>query len=169
MTQDKTETNLIQAEEYLKHWIIKATRPEDFRLDVWVAQEKFYNAYLSLFDNKWGYLCAITGIDRPASLDEEGNPIGENHIEVLYHVAEGEAITTLHVLLPYSNLQLPSICELVPSASMYERELMEMLGVDLAGTPSREKLVLPDEWPDGIYPLRKSFKGLNTVTMEEFE
>jgi Ni,Fe-hydrogenase III component G len=32
----------------------------------------------------------------------------------------------------------------------------------VVGTPDPGKLLLPDDWPDGVYPLRKSFTGLET-------
>jgi Ni,Fe-hydrogenase III component G len=37
-----------------------------------------------------------------------------------------------------------------------------MFGVILEGMPMRDKLLLPDDWPDWVYPLRKSFKGLES-------
>jgi NADH-quinone oxidoreductase subunit D len=30
-----------------------------------------------------------------------------------------------------------------------------MFGVDVVGTPNPDRLFLPDDWPDGVYPLRK--------------
>jgi Ni,Fe-hydrogenase III component G len=48
----------------------------------------------------------------------------------------------------------------VPTATLYERELQEMFGFVVAGTPDSGRLLLPDDWPDCVYPLRKSFKGL---------
>jgi ech hydrogenase subunit E len=32
---------------------------------------------------------------------------------------------------------------------------MEMFGVVVEGTPNTNRLFLPDDWPDGVYPLRK--------------
>ncbi|MCX7976926.1 MAG: NADH-quinone oxidoreductase subunit C, partial [Bellilinea sp.] len=52
---------------------------------------------------------------------------------------------------------LPSICPLIPSATLGERELMEMFGVKVEGTPDTSRLILADSWPEGVYPLRKSF------------
>ncbi|NMC80497.1 MAG: hydrogenase large subunit, partial [Chloroflexi bacterium] len=56
---------------------------------------------------------------------------------------------------------------LIPSATLYERELMEMMGVQLVGTPSSDRLLLPDEWPENVFPLRKSFTGLNSLPQEQ--
>ena len=163
---NNTKMAIQKAESLLNEWAISSTCPESFRFDPVISPQNFYKAVTILVENNWGYLSAITGIDRPAPATED-NPEAENYIEVLYHFSEGEAVTTLHIYIPYANLELESICGLIPSASMYERELMEMLGIDIPGTPDRRKLVLPNEWPDGVYPLRKSFTGLNAVNLKE--
>ena len=53
---------------------------------------------------------------------------------------------------------VPSVCAIIPSASFFERELIEMFGITVDGTPNRDRLFLPDDWPQGVYPLRKDFK-----------
>ena len=40
----------------------------------------------------------------------------------------------------------------------FERELSEMFGVTVVGIPNPERLYLPDDWPEGVYPLRKDFE-----------
>jgi Ni,Fe-hydrogenase III component G len=62
--------------------------------------------------------------------------------------------------VPYHDPRLPSICPLIPSATLYERELIEMFGFVIEDTPDPARLLLPDDWPDGVYPLRKAFEGL---------
>jgi Ni,Fe-hydrogenase III component G len=37
---------------------------------------------------------------------------------------------------------------------------MELLGIEVVGTPDTSRLILPENWPAGVYPMRKSFKGL---------
>ena len=39
-------------------------------------------------------------------------------------------------------------------------ELIEMFGFVIEDTPDPARLLLPDDWPDGVYPLRKAFEGL---------
>jgi len=33
-----------------------------------------------------------------------------------------------------------------------------MLGVAVIGAPDEGRLFLPDDWPDGVFPLRKEFR-----------
>ena len=79
---------------------------------------------------------------------------------MLYHFCRGAAIITLRVSVPYEAATVPTICGVISSATLYERELSELFGIVVEGTPDPRRLVLADDWPDGVYPLRKSFKGL---------
>jgi Ni,Fe-hydrogenase III component G len=50
---------------------------------------------------------------------------------------------------------VPSICRLIPSAVVFERELREMFGIAVIGIPNADPLFLPDGWAEEVYPLRK--------------
>jgi NADH:ubiquinone oxidoreductase subunit C len=160
-----TAANLKLAEDLLKPWTIEMKQPEDIRLDVVIRPQDLKAATRALIDAHWGYLSAITGLDKPVEKTAQGDEgvgkdvFAEDFLEVLYHFCYGAAVTTLRVSVPYSAANLDSVCEIIPSATLYERELMEMFGVEIKGTPSHEKLLLADDWPDGVYPLRKSFTG----------
>ena len=129
---------------------------DDFRLDANLRPEMLITAIKALMASGWVYLSAITGLDIPPVEGETQ----EGQIELLYHFCSGPSILTLRTRVPYSNPVVASVCSLIPYATLYERELIEMLGVTIQGTPSTDRLLLPDDWPDGVYPLRKSFKGL---------
>ncbi len=132
---------------------------DDYRLDANLRPDKLLAAIQTLQRAGWHYLSAITGIDVPPT-SEGGDAAQEGQIELLYHFCSGPATLTLRMHVPYSHPVVPSVCGLIPYATLYERELIEMLGVEIEGTPSKERLLLPDDWPDGVYPLRKSFTGL---------
>ncbi|QCE33781.1 hydrogenase large subunit [Acetobacteraceae bacterium] len=53
------------------------------------------------------------------------------------------------------SLEFPSVTMKVPAAVWGERELRDMYGLVPVGLPDERRLVLPDDWPDGLYPLRK--------------
>ena len=50
---------------------------------------------------------------------------------------------------------VPSIAGLVPGAAWAELEMQDLLGIESRGHPSPRRLVLPDDFPRGVYPLRK--------------
>lgn len=53
------------------------------------------------------------------------------------------------------NPKVDSITEVVPAANWAEREMRDLLGIEPVGHKYPKRLVLPDGWPDGVYPLRK--------------
>lgn len=150
-----TPDSLERAADLLAPWGKDLTRPDERRMDVTLTADDLKSAVSALVAAHWGYLSAITGIDRPASEGETGE------IEVMYTFCWGAAITSLRVRVPYEDARVCTVCDLIPSASFYERELMEMFGVTVEETPNPERLMLPDNWPEGVYPLRKSFSGLH--------
>lgn len=144
-----TTENLLQSvQELLAPWTQEIRTPESNRLDFILLPADLPLAASVLTEASWGYLSAITGLDN-------GPEAGS--IEALYHFCNGAAIATLRIDLPRTEPIVPTVCTVIPSATLYERELMEMFGVNVEGTPNRERLFLPDDWPDGVYPLRKDF------------
>jgi Ni,Fe-hydrogenase III component G len=55
-------------------------------------------------------------------------------------------------------LEIETVTDIFPGAVLYERDLMEMLGVQVKGHPDPRRLFLPDDWPAGKFPLRKEVK-----------
>ncbi len=59
--------------------------------------------------------------------------------------------------LPESDARLDSITPLIPGAAWSEQEFKDLLGIQPAGHPDPRRLVLPDDWPEGMHPLRRDF------------
>jgi NADH:ubiquinone oxidoreductase subunit C len=175
-----TEEALAQAEELLKPFTLISARPSTDRLDVTILPTAIESAVRAIRDMQWGHLTAITGLDRPGSQapspeDKQWSriltepqvigsaPVPEGSIEILYHFCQKAAIVTLRTSVRYSFAVIPSICGIIPAATLYERELGEMYGIKVVGTPSTSKLLLPDDWPEEIFPMRKSFTGVEML------
>jgi Ni,Fe-hydrogenase III component G len=160
-----SEDILANARTILKPWTLAENTPEKERLDITIDAGNIKKSVQALMDAQWGYVSAITALDRAEFMTEEGSaerkPVeGKGNLEVLYHFCSGPVVTTLRVALDYKKAEIDSICDIIPSMTLYEREAAELLGIDFKGTPSTEHLLLPDDWPTGIYPLRKTFTGL---------
>ncbi|MCM2322602.1 MAG: NADH-quinone oxidoreductase subunit C [Oligoflexia bacterium] len=56
---------------------------------------------------------------------------------------------------PAADPSFESITPDIPNAGWSEREYMDLLGLKFSGHPKPKRLVLADDWPEGIYPLRK--------------
>jgi formate hydrogenlyase subunit 5 len=90
---------------------------------------------------------AITGIDLGANLG------------VFYHIRTSKSgIITIRVEVPKEKPQIKTISDLMPGAAFDEMEVTDLVGVVFEGHPSPGRLVLPDNWPDGVFPLRKETK-----------
>jgi Ni,Fe-hydrogenase III component G len=126
--------------------ILSWDRPEANRTDMVLVPEHHLPVISHLHQIQWGYLAAITGLDHGPD---------EAKLEVLYHYCSGAEVLTLRVRVNREQAALPSICSIVPHASVFERELSEMFGITVYGTPDDSRLFLPDDWPMERYPLRK--------------
>lgn len=78
-------------------------------------------------------------------------------IEILYHMAFDKhgIIITVKVLVKKPKPEMPSFVDFMPAAEWIEREIHEMFGVNFMGHPDLKTLLLPDDWPEGVYPLCK--------------
>jgi NADH-quinone oxidoreductase subunit D len=110
----------------------------------------------ALQEARWGYLSAITGLDR-MRLETAGGDTAtlEPAFEVLYHFCREEAVLTLRVTVPRERPVIPSISRVLPSAILQERELAETFGIQITDMPAQGRLLLSDDWPPGFYPMRK--------------
>jgi NADH:ubiquinone oxidoreductase subunit C len=158
------------ADALLQGFAVGAVTHAPGRVEAVVRREDLCAAVKTIIDARWGYLAAITGLDHPwprttkpaaGAAPAEGDQPMEDRLEALYQFVSGPVVATLRVSVPYHDSRVPSVCGIIPSATLYERELMEMFGVAVEGTPDTGKLLLPDDWPDGVFPLRKAFKGLD--------
>ncbi|RDT62691.1 hydrogenase large subunit, partial [Klebsiella pneumoniae] len=62
---------------------------------------------------------------------------------------------TVRVEVDPNKPEYPSVTPRVPAAVWGEREVRDMYGLVPVGLPDERRLVLPDDWPDELYPLRK--------------
>jgi Ni,Fe-hydrogenase III large subunit/Ni,Fe-hydrogenase III component G len=60
-------------------------------------------------------------------------------------------------------LAFPSLTPVIPAAAWYEREIRDMFGLEPVGHPDLRPLVLHENWPQGVYPLRKDFDPATAV------
>jgi Ni,Fe-hydrogenase III component G len=127
-------------------WCSTAQYPEPHRLDLRLPAADLVPAVSALIQAHWGVLTAITGLD----VGSQGQSL-----ELLYHFCASSSVVTLRILLPREAPVVPSLCQLIPSASVLEREIIEMFGVTVTDTPDSSRLYLPDDWPPEIYPMRK--------------
>jgi NADH:ubiquinone oxidoreductase subunit C len=92
------------------------------------------------------FLSTISGVDEGAAF------------EIIYHFSTPEQDFNLRTAIPRETPHVATITPLIPGAILYERELQDMFGIVVDGIPDGRRLVLPDDWPQGQFPLRKDWK-----------
>ncbi len=80
-----------------------------------------------------------------------------NELELNYHMACGGTVT-LKNRVPREKPVTRTITDILQGANLYEREVFDLLGIVFEGHPNLERLLLPDVWPQGNYPLRRDWK-----------
>jgi membrane-bound hydrogenase subunit beta len=103
-------------------------------------------------------LLILTGLD-----EAESGTYG-----VIYHMARPDGVViNIKVHLPKDNPVMKSVTDRFPSAEAYERELVDLLGIVVTGLPEGSRYPLPDNWPEGQYPLRKDWKPADAAPAPE--
>jgi membrane-bound hydrogenase subunit beta len=127
----------------------KFVMPRVRRIFVEVPQDNFIEV-LNHLKNKMDFnsLCTITGLDS-----------GER-FEVIYHLAndKGEMVN-VKIFTPRSAPKVKTVTAIYEGATFYERELVDLLGIEVTGLAPGRRYPLPDDWPVGQYPLRKDWKS----------
>jgi membrane-bound hydrogenase subunit beta len=106
-------------------------------------------------DLQFSILLTMTGLDSGESF------------EIIVHLAHWDG-TTMHlkVLIPKANPVWQSLIPTFANAELYEREIADLLGVQVQGLPPGSRYPLPDNWPAGQFPLRKDWKQADLATQE---
>lgn len=77
---------------------------------------------------------------------------------------------TVSADIQQENPYFDSLSKDIYSASLFEREIWEMFGVEPKGSPDLRRLNLHDEvWPKGNFPLRKDFKQPQAGALSEYK
>ncbi len=74
---------------------------------------------------------------------------------LLSYVFSGEVVVVLQVKVDREKPEVPSLAPVLDGALVYEREIHDLFGIVPAGHPDLRRQALPEDWPAGLYPLRK--------------
>lgn len=97
-------------------------------------------------DEKTG-ITAITGLDLGANLG------------IIYHTHTANGFFGIRAEVPKENAKIQTIIDIIPGAALHELEVADLFGVAFEGNPSPKHFLLTDNWPVGVYPLRKDVKA----------
>ncbi len=103
----------------------------------------------SLLNHRFGApLSTMVGLDDRAR---------SGQFRLVYVFSVGRQWVSVETEVDPAQPRFPSVTPALPAAHWYEREVQDLLGLTPEGHPDPRRLVLHDDWPEGVYPLRKDF------------
>lgn len=122
---------------------------DEDQMTITVAIDSLPDVVEYLYFGRGGFLPMMVGNDE--------RPLTGNY--ALYYILsmeeEDPCWCTVRVEVPADTCEFPSVTPRVPACVWSEREVRDMYGLTPVGLPDERRLVLPDDWPDDLYPLRK--------------
>ena len=133
----------------IKNKLITIEQKTNNRIYLLCEAENSYAISKFLFEDVGCRFVIATGID------------ADNCFEILYHFAYdqlGYVITVKAFIRDREKPAVESITPFLPGAEWTEREIHDLLGINFKNHPNLQRLILADDWPEGVYPLRKEVK-----------
>ena len=137
-----------ELQEKFSYFAEKINIQSDRRIWAEVESANFFEAFDYIVKKMdFPMLCLIIGLDS-----------GDN-LEFIYHLARRDGtMLNLKTFVPKTNPVHKSVTtDYFPGAELYERELVDCFGAKIEGLPEGNRYPLPDDWPEGQYPLLKSW------------
>ena len=95
-----------------------------------------------------------------ASASDSGDTLEVNYHYTINFGGQLEEIQiTFRVTVEKKDLWLPTLTDITPATVFSERELREMMGIEIDGLKDKRHLFLTDEFPEGVYPWRRDETG----------
>lgn len=82
---------------------------------------------------------------------------GDYAVSYIFAFDEEKKFLVLQSRVPADDLKISSITPEVPAADWTEREARDLLGIVPVGHPDDRRLILPDDFPKDIHPLRREY------------
>ena len=145
MNLEKLNTILME----MKDRLINIEQVGDRRIYLPCESQNARDVCKFLFDDLGLRFVIATGID------------SDDCFEVLYHFSNdetGHVVTVKAFIRDRENPAIESISTFIPGAEWIERELHDLLGIEIKNHPNMRRLILHDDWPEGVYPLRKEVR-----------
>lgn len=127
---------------------IEAYEPVDRKLYVKLHKDAVVPMADYLFNEVGARFLITAGTDRRESL-------GTFEINHIFAMDEEHGYVCLLAEVDPNDAKIQSITPVVPGAGWAEREFRDVIGVEPVGHPDPRRLVLADDWPEGVYPLRR--------------
>lgn len=118
------------------------------RIQLSVEREKIQALTEYVFNTLRARLIMSVGTDK--------TPIdGSYTVIYIYSLDTQNLLIHVKEIVPQDDPSVPSVTGIVPGADWHEREVYDLLGIKAIGHPDPRRLILSDDWPEDVFPLRK--------------
>lgn len=100
---------------------------------------------------------------------DERKETGGYRIRYVFSYPREDQFLILGIKVEEKEPVFPSLTPSVPQANWQEREVQDLFGLTAEGHPDPRRLVFHEDWPEGLYPLRKDFKFSGKIPREKGE
>ncbi|ABL77593.1 hydrogenase large subunit [Thermofilum pendens] len=135
--------------------LLGVEKPYPDQLYLYVERTKLPEVCSYVYYELGGFLSTMAGSD-------ERSLHGAYRLYYVFSIEEGyedgkKPWVVVVTNIPPHDTKFSSVTPKIPAASWYEREVRDLLGLVPENHPDPRRLVLPDDWPEGVHPLRKEF------------
>lgn len=140
--------------------VLEVTRQTDDQITALVDRNDLPLAVKTLYYDIGGFIVTMVPNDERAlngnfalyyTISMEGSKMTENDD----FAADEKCFITVRTLIPGADPTFPSVTPFVPACVWYEREAYDMFGLVAENLPDKRRLLLSDDWPENLFPLRK--------------
>ena len=120
------------------------------RIYITVSPSDVVEAARRLHQDMGARFCIASGMEMETVFEILYHFMFENESSPLYGV-----LASIRICLDKNTPVADSITSAVPAAVWIEREMHELLGIEFRNHPDMRPLLLPEDWPKDVYPLRR--------------
>lgn len=84
-------------------------------------------------------------------------------LQYIFSEAHRDQFFVLEVSINEKFPEFSSVASFLPQANWQEREIQDLLGLKALGHPDSRRLVFHEDWPEGLFPLRKDFESKGKI------
>jgi Ni,Fe-hydrogenase III large subunit/Ni,Fe-hydrogenase III component G len=128
--------------------LLSSEQPNPYRLFLTVARENMLAVADYIFNTAKGRLILCSGTDK--------SPInGTYEVTYIFSLDSDNLIVAVKELVDPADPRVSSLTNIIPGADWHERELRDMVGIVPENHPDPRRLLVSDDWPEDVFPLRK--------------
>lgn len=139
--------------------ILETTRQSDNQITILIDRNDLPSVIKTLYYDIGGWLVTMVANDERSInkhfglyyvLSMEGNKFSPKD------ELDEKCFISVKALIPADDPVYPSVTPFVKACVWYEREAYDMFGLVAEGLNDKRRLVLSDDWPENLFPLRKN-------------